>query len=552
MKSFRIIMILALILSLTTFCFADVLVFKSGERKMGKVIEENTDDENVTFLTVAGRMKIPRNRIARIDNEPDDVSYLRIAEDYFKLNNYGMARDYAERSLAQNPDNEKSQRLLSEIKTAIKRELEKTRKQESMMVDRNLARAEEQINNKKFIEAENLLKEVRNSNNTEKQQQKLRELSFTLHYQWGLDSLDHLDSRGAAQHFETALSYNPDNREVFAKLVSIWEKEPKMTSKVLDIYEKQYQKNPDDMELARKLAGLYIREQKYEKALPLLVKVDKSSEYDDSILKEKLRNTLEVLHDRAASDQNWELAAEYYKKILDAFPNADPTPLYYYEYIRKLEKLDTDDLEAVIDLAYFAKDHQMEQEAKKQFRYVLRKDPEHQRALAGLSDFAREDINEARRAFRKNDFSHSVYLATNVINEYAILPNFVEQARELRERAENEIRKAQRQKSERALALARRGDEYYATANMHISALKSADRVTGGMVINDKVEARTFLKRAISAWEAALEIDPTLAARHKEDLQTKLDDAREKLRRLYTVIPIPETDRFRKDRGRND
>jgi hypothetical protein len=62
---------------------------------------------------------------------------------------------------------------------------------------------------------------------------------------------------------------------------------------------------------------------------------------------------------------------------------------------------------------------------------------------------------------------------------------------------------------------------------------------------NDKEEAKKLLRRAIDTGEAALQIDPTLAARESEDLNTKLKDARARLLSLTRVVPIPKADYFK-------
>jgi len=532
--------LVAVIFLIAALCSGDVVVFKTGERKIGLIKESESDSDNIVFLSVSGEMKIPRSRISRIDRETKDKGYTHIGRGFLELKDFSTARQYIDRALEINPENEVARALLKEIQTSLQEEAMRRRQEKVNQTDRDLALVCDLITNKKFEKGEQILKNMDQSDFSEEQAKTYQTLNVRLYHKWGDNSLDHLNPRAAAAFYEKALSIDPDNQEIYGKLLPLWEKDPTMTTELIEIYERQYNKSPN-MELAGKLSDLHFRSRNYEKALPYLLTLHKNSKGTNVIAEERLRASFSQLQKDAINVQDYNLAAKIYRQYLDAFPGEDPTPFYYYQYLDMKKGISDDNLEGHIELGNFCREHHLDDDAKKLYRYVLEKDPENEAALKGLKEYAFQDLSEAELAFRKKDYDSVIYMVGKISTDYGKLTAVLTRAYELKERAENEIRREKKEKTARALSLSRRGDEYYAQADFHISALKSTERRSEIRVVSDKEEAKKFLRRAISTWEAALEIDPSLARVDKEDLNTKIKDAEAKLYKLTRVVPIPDT-----------
>ena len=545
MKRNHLLFLIVLIL-LPSFAFADIVVFITGERKTGLVIESDSDSENIVFVSTSGEIKIPRSRISKITKEPADVSYARIGRGYFDLKDYASAKENLEKALQINPENEDAQKLLADIQEEIKREAARNKQERSQKIDQQLQTVDDLLKEEKFDEAQKLLEETERSETSPDQKTTIKSFYFRLYYKWGLNQLDRLNPKGAAVYFEKALSLQPDNQEVFERLLAIWDKDPNMTEKVIAIYEKRAQQNPDDMDLARKLSDLYFRNGNPEAAFPYLLKVHQKTLGTDAVVAERLREVLSTLHSNAASKKQYPLAAKYYQHLLESFPGEDPTPLYYYQYSEMRQSVSENDFEGHINLGNFCKDHHLDDDAKSEFQYVIARDPANERALKGLSEYAFKDLGEAQRSFEKRDFDAALYQVDQIVNNYMKIPDVLTKAYELKEQAENEIRREQKDKKARAQALASRGNEYYATAESYINNMKSTEVRNDNQIISYKEEAKTFLNRAISVWEAALKIDPALARSDTEDLNTKIQDARQRLYALSHVVPFPDTYSYRR------
>lgn len=542
----RQFLLLVLFFTILPLAFPDIVIFKTGERKTGMVIESESDSDNILFLSISGEMKIPRSRISKITMEPQDQSYVHIGKGYLGLKDYASAKENIEKALALNPDNEEAISLLSVIQEEINRESARNKQDKALKVDQSLESISELINSQKYQNALDLLEKLQQADLSPTQKENLQSLHFTLYYQWGLNSLDRLNPKGAGEYFEKALSLQPDNQMAFDKLLSIWDSDPTMTAKVIAIYEKQYKNNSEDLALNRKLADLYYRQRDLKSASPYLKKVHMKTKGLDVINAERLREALVNLHSEAALNKKFDSAAQYYQEFLDAFPGEDPTPLYYYKYSQMRQSVADDDFEGHIKLGEFCKQHHLDEEAKSEFFYVLEQNPENPQALKGIMEYAQLDLAEARLAYDKKDYDAALYIISQVVSQYMKLTDVLAAAYELKERAEIEIRRENKELTARARALAGRGDEYYAIAEMHVNAMKSTERRSDIRVLSDKEEAKKFLQRAISVWEAALKIDPTLARRDTEDLGTKISDARNRLVNLTRVVPIPDYYKYRR------
>ncbi len=550
MKKAGLSLIIAVVFScVTASLFADVVIFTTGERKSGIVTELPNDPDNVTFLSTAGEMKIPKSRIAKITAEPRDVGYYHIARGFFDMKNLSGALENVEEAIRINAENKEALELRDMIHQERKDDAQRRLREKSLQIDQSLQEVAKLIEDKKFLSAETQLDAAARADINEEQKARVRSLAIKLYHLWGEDSLDRLDSKGAAEKFEKVLQIDPEHKDAMARILILWERDPAMNARLVAIYQKRFEQNPDDIESARKLADLLIRDKNTAAAIPYLIMIRQASATPDVINEERLFDALSQRYSEAARENNFAAAITAFEEFLKYFPDEDPAPLFFYQYSEKIKNLADDDLDGRVEIALFCKTVKLDDEAKKEILYVLEKNPKHEQAIKLLADYAQSDISEAELAFSRKEYDTVVHIANRITSEYNRLPDIVARATELSERADNEIRREQREKGARALALSRRGDEYSATAESHINAMKSLDRRSDLRIVSDKEEARKFLRRAIDAWEAALRIDPSLARADSEDLNTKLRDAKSRLMNLNRVPVIPDSWSARRGRA---
>lgn len=522
---------------------ADVIILTTGDRRTGLVVESPNDPDNVVFESSVGEMKIARSRIARIEKETQDASYMHIARDYFGRQNFDKAKEYADKAIGVNPANEDALKLIEDINKTIADRAQNEIKEQNRQIDSNLEKLGELIKDQKLKEAQSLLEQLERKELSTAQSETLHFQKVRLLYQLGMQAIDQLNPRGATEYFETALKLDPNNQEIFNQLLALWQNDPNMSNKVIAIYEERLKKNPGNVELSYTIADLYYKQRNLEKALPHLMNVKQNAKATDSILDSRLREALTSAHESAASVGQFEKAAENYNTMLKFYPNEDPTILYFYQYSARLATLSQDDITSHIALGDFCRERGLDNEALERYTFVLNKEPQNQKALDGVNFFAQKDLAETTSAFMRKDYDTVIYKAGLLARNYPNLPEVIARGNDLKERAENELRREAREKNSRALALSRRGDEFFATAESHVNAIKSTERKTGFQVMNDKEEAKKFYRRAIDTWEAALSIDPSLGLRENEDLNTKIGDARARLYTLSRVIPIATPNR---------
>ena len=535
-KGFLIIS--AVLLLIIRSAVADVIVLNSGERRTGLVIESPSDPDNVVFESSVGEMKIARNRIARIEKEALDASYMHISRDYFGRQNFAKAKEYADKAIGANPANEGALQLIDDINKTIADRAQNEIKEQVRQVDANIEKLGELIKEQKLTDAQKLLELIERKELSTAQSETLHFLKVRLLYQQGMQAIDRLNPKGATEYFESALKLDPNNQEVFNQLLALWQNDPNMANKVISIYEERLKNNPGNIELSYTIADLYYKQRNLDKALPYLVNIKQNAKTADSILDSRLREALTSAHENAAATGQFEKAAEVYNTLLKLYPNEDPTILYFYQYSAQLATLSPDDITSHIALGDFCRERGLDNEALERYTFALEKDPKNQKALEGVKFYAQKDLAEINSAFTRKDYDTVIYKAGILARNFPNLSDVISQGNELKERAENELRRETRETKARALALARRGDEFYATAESHANALKSTERKTTFFVMNDKEEAKKFYRRAIDTWEAALSIDSSLGSRETEDLNTKIGDARARLFALSRVIPI--------------
>jgi tetratricopeptide (TPR) repeat protein len=96
---------------------ADTIVLRDGGTISGKIVEEN--DEAVTLDVPGGRVKISRDRIARIERESDEDYTLKEAGRLMKLGALEDAARYYRRAYEKKPDDKEIGKKLGECYAAL-------------------------------------------------------------------------------------------------------------------------------------------------------------------------------------------------------------------------------------------------------------------------------------------------------------------------------------------------------------------------------------------------------------------------------------------------
>src|SRR5262245_9090990 len=78
---------------------ADQIFKTDGDKPYGQIVS-STKGSMITFRTTAGSITLPKNKIARIEDEPPAVDHQRLGDQHMKLNKYAEAEAEYRQALA--------------------------------------------------------------------------------------------------------------------------------------------------------------------------------------------------------------------------------------------------------------------------------------------------------------------------------------------------------------------------------------------------------------------------------------------------------------------
>ena len=85
-----------------------------------------------------------------------------------------------------------------------------------------------------------------------------------------------------------------------------------------------------------------------------------------------LARVLNETHKRMAAQKNYDQAIYYYQLLTNIDPNADPTKVNFYQFLKQRAELDPEDLRGKLELAQFAEKTALEEEALETARRIDR------------------------------------------------------------------------------------------------------------------------------------------------------------------------------------
>lgn len=519
-------------------CTADIVILKNGDRVEG--IAEPVRDEPGNILMRQGgvTIKIKGEQIKEIIKEPEAVGHLKIGNQFMERKDYEAALNEYKQAYKLDPTLKDIQQRIAIAEELLRRNKAELEKERFLKISSLINEAKIATKERRFEDAVHLLTQAELMNPPDDLFNEIRTVKIEALLGLGFQQMDKLNESGAAETFQKVLLIDPTNEVAQQQLIKIWERDPSRLDDIIKAYEKVLATNPDDKVTIYKLANALFDKQKFEQALVYYEKLLRDNDFNQEFISTRIRTILTKLHTNAAQSQDYKKAKEYYKKMMDIFPNVDPTTFYLYEYAEKKQQVDPKDINARLSLAEYCKNHNLDEYAEKEYREVLELDSQNQAALSGLKYYAEKMFSEAQYFFDNKQYHLAIKTAQQILEKYPQISNVVEKTAELIERANNELRRVQRMKETEAKELAQRGNEYFQRAEEYINMMRSTELKNNVRIISDREEAKKYLRRAILAWEKALELDPSLAELSSEDLAHKLSEARTRLRILENPVPM--------------
>lgn len=509
-------------------CYGDIIWLKSGERQEGIITNESPD--MITYVTAAGEIKIEKNRIQKIVNEPKDVGHIKIGDIYLSAQKYENAAEEYTSAVEINPDNKEAQKKLDFVRNKIQQINLTEKKKNEETVNNKLEKAKSLIADNNFDNAYDILNKLETKGQlNERQKNNLHLLFSDLYYHWGLDRIDKLDNDGAVAYFEKSKAYNPKNKDAQDQLIKLLENVPGRSDEALTAYLGILKVSPERTDLKLKVADIYYNQKEYEKALPYYTDIFTSGQFVNTPLSQKLKDCFKNVIQNNVNQNNYDKAIEYTKEYNTLFKVTALKELYLLQYAGMKHKTKLGDIQGRINIITFLKEVGMDDEAKKEIKQVLLDDPRNPQALAFYNQYAEDVYRKAIAAFEKGDYQTAYELAQQVIEEYPQTTTLIEKASRLMEKADIEKRRQERQYKEKAKDLARNGDMYYNYALINIQNLKSTEVNKNTYLGSDRSEGIANLNRAIQLWNEALKIDSSLGGADSLDLINKINTAQGKL-----------------------
>ena len=505
---------------------ADEIVFKNGERRQGRAEDIRGTPERVALISATGRLEIPRHLIESIDDDPDQVDYTIVGDQFVKNRSYETAIKMYQKALEADPGYTIAQDGIAKARQLIQEQQAEIIRR---VADENsglLGKARELIADEKFTEAERAIEQIANQAPGEDRAATLQLIRRDLYVAWGLSRLDRLDPIGGEEYFQKALELDPGNEVAREGLLRVWENDPAKRAEVLEAYQKKLQDSPEDLILHQKVADLLLLQNRYEDALPQLLKLHESGKFQGLRYGERLQDAFEKIVMSRVAAGDLEGAIAVYKERMKVFPGTDPSMLSYLQYQQKLDALPPADWKGRAALLGDLERQGLHVLAVQEAQTILRSDPENETAKEFLHADAVASLQDIQAMFQNGEFHTARARAKKFIEDNPRFPELIQQANDIYTKADIEAERMARRVSEQAREIADRGDQYLNQARRFAELMRSRETSDRTNVLSYKQEAIKFAQRAIDTYQTALNIDPSLGPITGMDLNTKLGDAR--------------------------
>jgi tetratricopeptide (TPR) repeat protein len=523
---------------------ADIITYHNGKELKGISMTLIEEPDVIIFSNATlSMMRIPKGRVAKIEQEPETKGWTHIGMQHMESKNFREAMKAFKQASDLDPNNNEAQRQLKLTQSLISKQEQTNRAQSVDEINLLITRSQELITAQKFEEASKLLRDADRLVPNEEQLQRLPILISDMYYKWAEERLDKYDRLGGEEKLKLALAANPENDQVIEKILSLWKNDadPEKKLQVANVYETMLDRHGEDNALRKELADLYYDLKKFEDAARHYLHLFSSSDqFQGTQLEERLFGILDRLHLQYARLKDYDKAIDYFNMLARINPQFDPTEVVYYQYLKQSNMLTAEDKEGQLQLALFSEKNRLDEEALRIYRSLLANKTTQAQARAGINRFAKAKLGQAVNVYERGDYALSITLTNQIIKEFP-QSQVIDAAANLAGKAQVEANKQRLYRQELAEDRVRLGNEYYRVAESHFEDLFSTVRKALPRLLSSRTEAKNFYRYAIVAYLEAIRIDPSLATDSNSIVNVRLSDSHTKLRRLNQ-----RADRFRK------
>lgn len=501
--------VLAAIVLGGTSAWADIITLTNGKVLKGVAKFSAEDPSVVIFIGPDGRMNLPRNRVANIEEENEAMGWIHIGLVHRSRKQFPLALQDFQKALELGTDDALATQYLNETQQMIGQENKLNREQTVARIDEMADEVRKAIDMQNFAKAEEILGQVDGLVPDEDQKTMLRQLVSKLYLAWAQERADKFDPIGQEEMLNKALAADPENVEILDKMLEIWENDDTKMDQVANVYEMMLEQNPQDRVLRAKLATIYDQLRMPEDVVrhDLILYKEEQMEDSGAVAEDRLIKNVNTLHRRYAGEGDFEKAIYYAKLEQSINPDVDPLDLHNYEFMQFKRGLDLKQPGDQLKLAVYAEEHGMFNEALESYRFVLTKDEENPEALAAIYRFANRDLKEAQLMFRSGQWSLAMALAEQVKRQYPEATEVSMEAMKIIGSASIEIEKDRRARKEQAREILDQANIFYETAERHFNSLFDEERSEIPSLSNPRNEARRYYQLALEAYEQVIDID---------------------------------------------
>lgn len=511
--------------------WSDIIYLKDGSNVKGSIDKKTQNGANVTIHTTAGDISMPKTKIDRVEQEDEATNHLRIANQHLALKKWPEAAAEFTQALQINPNLTEAATGLKTAQGEIQKLQEAQQKASGQSAKEAIANGVKLTEEGKLEEAVAVLRAVNIAAAPELKGEYDKALA-SCSYKLGLKFLDHQDPSRAAAMLDYSLKIDPTNTDARNKLLTIWGTDTSQVDKVVAALKDSTK--PEDQV---KLADAYIKQKKYEDALKIYVKYASDPKLIPPSTLDRMHNAFQVVHVEYATKGDYEKAMIAYEYFLQLFPNESPVPLARYDCLLKASKMNLNDPDQLAEMAEYGEQRGFLEPAKKAYIKVLSMKPNQPVALAGLRRAAEASLQDLMAFYNDGQYALAAAEAYQISKDYVLLPDVVKQAQDMQARGQEALAQQAASTQQQAVALAKRGDDYYAQAQGYLSALVNTQVNSNQRAFSPKSEAAKYYRQAQFAYQQALSLDPSLGDPMSYDLNRKISDAASMYAQLSSTTP---------------
>ncbi len=527
-------MLIFILILAVTGLFADRIILQNQNVLEGMIVSE--DDESIVMRTAVGELTLNRNNIAEIQREELDISYQRLADQYFERRDYQRAADYYEQAYRINSLNTEARERLEETRQILEEEQARTHERLQERINQRLRSLDNFQSNSDFEELLQYLQSLLDRRDTpESIRASIRNSLPEVHMAFADFLLDRMNKMYAIDQLEKALELDANLQEARKLLADLYATESTTMRKAMELFKELYEETGETEYLRRIVTlserfNLLLDNFKYVKAYY-------EEEADSTLAQRAYSNSLEVSLRDFQRRNNYEGMRRIYQEMEKMGQEVDPMEYTKIDFQLKARQASLDDIPAIMEASRFARENNLISQGFNLVRRYYQQNRSNENLQQEYYEYAELMLTQAQQALEQGNFEESIRLANN-IREY--FPDFEKKdaVSSILHRAELQREREKEAIRDRALRLAQRGDDYYRRGLSYMQQLRRTDyQVTH--FDNPYREAISWMQRARDMYQQAMQLDPELAYPEYADLRTKITDVHYKLTELHNMRRLP-------------